>query len=84
MHCHCREKLFLDVVLFLGLQAFKEVWEMACAFPARTRILVPAGYNFLVHPIELGGPCKSKVTLDVSINAIDMLYVCIFLFLVCV
>ncbi|KAF9689952.1 hypothetical protein SADUNF_Sadunf01G0145600 [Salix dunnii] len=53
------------MVLFLGLQAFKEAWEMACSFRARTRIVIPAGYNFLVHPVDFGGPCKSKVTLDI-------------------
>ena len=57
------------MVLFLGLQAFKEAWEMACSFRARTRIVIPAGYNFLVYPVDFGGPCKSKVTLDVSITA---------------
>lgn len=47
-------------------QAFKEAWEMACSFRGRTRIVIPAGYNFLVHPVDFGGPCKSKVTLDIS------------------
>ncbi|KAJ6342511.1 hypothetical protein OIU78_010444 [Salix suchowensis] len=47
-------------------QAFKEAWEMACSYRARTRIVIPAGYNFLVHPVDFGGPCKSKVTLDIS------------------
>ncbi|KAB5574164.1 hypothetical protein DKX38_001358 [Salix brachista] len=47
-------------------RAFKEAWEMACSYRARTRIVIPAGYNFLVHPVDFGGPCKSKVTLDIS------------------
>lgn len=47
-------------------QAFKEAWEMACSFRGRTRIVIPASYNFLVHPVDFGGPCKSKVTLDIS------------------
>ncbi|EEF44767.1 Polygalacturonase precursor, putative [Ricinus communis] len=47
-------------------QAFKEAWEMACSFPSRTRIVIPAGYTLLVHPVDLGGPCKSKLTLIIS------------------
>lgn len=65
------------MVLFLGLQAFKEAWEMACSFRGRTRIVIPAGYNFLVHPVDFGGPCKSKVTLDVSITTNCFVVICI-------
>ncbi|KAJ8755884.1 hypothetical protein K2173_024429 [Erythroxylum novogranatense] len=47
-------------------QAFKDAWDVACAFPGRTRVILPAGYKFLVHPVNLAGNCKSKVTLDIS------------------
>ncbi|KAL5756379.1 hypothetical protein ACOSP7_020812 [Xanthoceras sorbifolium] len=47
-------------------QALKNVWEMACSFPGRTRIVIPAGYTLLTHPIDFSGPCKSKVTLEIS------------------
>lgn len=42
-----------------------ETWKMACSFPTRTRIVFPASNTFLVHPIELHGPCRSRVTLRV-------------------
>ncbi|XP_022714844.1 probable polygalacturonase At1g80170 isoform X2 [Durio zibethinus] len=44
-------------------KAFEIAWKIACSFPVRTRILIPAGFTYLVHPVELGGPCKSKITL---------------------
>ncbi|KAK2651572.1 hypothetical protein Ddye_011428 [Dipteronia dyeriana] len=47
-------------------QAFKDVWERACSFPRRTRIVIPAGFTMLTRPIDFGGPCKSKVTLVIS------------------
>lgn len=47
-------------------QAFIDVWKLACSFPARTRIVVPAGYTFLVHPVDFAGPCKSRITLNIS------------------
>ncbi|CAK9310411.1 unnamed protein product [Citrullus colocynthis] len=52
-------------------QALMETWKMACSFPTRTRIVFPASNTFLVHPIELHGPCRSRVTLRIygTINA---------------
>ncbi|KAI9160335.1 hypothetical protein LWI28_007181 [Acer negundo] len=47
-------------------QALNDVWERACSFPKRTRIVIPAGYTLLTRPIDFGGPCKSKVTLVIS------------------
>ncbi|XVF24818.1 hypothetical protein REPUB_Repub13aG0160400 [Reevesia pubescens] len=44
-------------------KAFVNAWKIACSSPVRTRILIPAGYTYLVHPVELGGPCRSKITL---------------------
>ncbi|OMP00109.1 Glycoside hydrolase, family 28 [Corchorus olitorius] len=47
-------------------KAFEHAWKIACSFPVRTRILIPAGHTYLVRPVELGGPCKSRVTLMIS------------------
>ncbi|XP_022991643.1 probable polygalacturonase At1g80170 [Cucurbita maxima] len=52
-------------------QPLIEAWKIACSFPTRTRIVFPASNTFLVHPIELHGPCRSRVTLRIhgTINA---------------
>ncbi|XP_065866746.1 probable polygalacturonase At1g80170 isoform X2 [Euphorbia lathyris] len=47
-------------------QAIVDAWKMACSFPARTRIEIPAGYTFLVHPVDFAGPCKSRITFNIS------------------
>ncbi|PPD91346.1 hypothetical protein GOBAR_DD11696 [Gossypium barbadense] len=47
-------------------RAFENAWNVACSFPGRIRIVIPAGYTYLVHPVELGGHCKSKITLMIS------------------
>lgn len=47
-------------------QAIKDAWEAACSFSSRTTIVIPAGYTYLVHPIDFAGSCKSKVTLTIS------------------
>lgn len=47
-------------------KAFKNAWEIACSFPTRTRILIPSGSIYLVHPVDIAGPCRSKVTLVIS------------------
>lgn len=47
-------------------QAFTDAWKMACSFPARTRVIIPAGFTYLVHPVDLSGPCKSRITLNIS------------------
>ncbi|XP_050233635.1 probable polygalacturonase At1g80170 [Mercurialis annua] len=46
--------------------AFKKAWDIACSFPARTRIVIPAEYALLIHPVDLSGPCKSRITLIIS------------------
>jgi hypothetical protein len=46
-------------------QALKDAWERACSFSPRTRIVIPAGSTFLIHPIDIAGPCRSKITLQV-------------------
>lgn len=55
-------------MVFPFLQAFIDAWEMACSFPLRTRLVIPAGSTYLVYPVNLGGPCRSKVTLRVGTN----------------
>ncbi|KAB1218677.1 hypothetical protein CJ030_MR3G026557 [Morella rubra] len=64
-------------VLFLGefgaqgdglrddTKAFRDTWELACSFSGRTRIVLPAGNTFLIHPIDIAGPCQSKITLQI-------------------
>ncbi|KAE7997354.1 hypothetical protein FH972_001996 [Carpinus fangiana] len=65
-------------VLFLGdfgargdglhddTEAFKNAWEIACSFSLRRRIVIPAGRTFLIHPIDIAGPCRTKITLQIS------------------
>ncbi|CAN1249984.1 Probable polygalacturonase At1g80170 [Linum perenne] len=45
-------------------QALGDAWEIACSSPKRSRIVVPAG-TYLVHPIVMSGPCKSKITFSI-------------------
>ncbi|KAL9463231.1 hypothetical protein AB3S75_001103 [Citrus x aurantiifolia] len=47
-------------------EAFANAWKKACSFPARTKIVFSAGYTFLIHPIVISGPCKSRLTLEIS------------------
>ncbi|XP_024032671.1 probable polygalacturonase At1g80170, partial [Morus notabilis] len=51
------------LLLFSFSQAFVNAWDIACSSPVKTAIVAPFGSSFLVHPIYLGGPCLSKVTL---------------------
>ncbi|KAM5578823.1 putative polygalacturonase [Rosa sericea] len=47
-------------------KAFKNAWEVACSIPTRTIILIPSGRTYLIHPVDIAGPCRSKVTLMIS------------------
>ncbi|GMN50044.1 hypothetical protein TIFTF001_019208 [Ficus carica] len=47
-------------------QALINAWDTACSSPERTAVVVPADSSCLVHPIYLGGPCRSKVTLLIA------------------
>ncbi|CAJ2661351.1 probable polygalacturonase At1g80170 isoform X1 [Trifolium pratense] len=47
-------------------QAFLEAWKVACSFSGFTKVIFPYGKTFLVHPIDIAGPCRSKVTLRIS------------------
>ncbi|KAL4313117.1 hypothetical protein GQ457_01G047780 [Hibiscus cannabinus] len=44
-------------------KAFEKAWNVSCSLTGRIRIVIPAEYTYLVHPVQLGGPCKSKITL---------------------
>lgn len=55
-------------------QAFRDTWELACSFSGRTRIVLPAGNTFLIHPIDIAGPCQSKITLQVHSKTYSDLY----------
>ncbi|XP_075663622.1 putative polygalacturonase At1g80170 [Castanea sativa] len=47
-------------------EAFKDAWEVACSFSGRIRIVIPTDYTFLIYPIDIVGPCRSKVTIQIS------------------
>nr|ABN09017.1 Virulence factor, pectin lyase fold [Medicago truncatula] len=47
-------------------QAFLEVWKIACSLSGFIVVVFPYGKTFLVHPIDIGGPCRSKITLRIS------------------
>ncbi|KAK7271165.1 hypothetical protein RJT34_26827 [Clitoria ternatea] len=47
-------------------EAFLEVWKIACSLSGFINVLFPHGKTFLVHPIDIGGPCQSKITLRIS------------------
>ncbi|XP_028795170.1 probable polygalacturonase At1g80170 [Neltuma alba] len=44
-------------------KAFQEAWKIACSLHGRTEILLPYGKTFLVYPLDIVGPCRSRVTL---------------------
>ncbi|KAF7814357.1 putative polygalacturonase [Senna tora] len=46
-------------------QAFQDVWNIACSISGRITIQFPPGKSFLIHPIDIGGPCRSKITLRI-------------------
>lgn len=48
------------------VQAFENAWNTACSSTLETKIVVPSKRTYLVHPIFLGGPCLSNITLKVS------------------
>lgn len=47
------------------MQAFEDAWKTACSSKGKTRVLVPENYTSLVRPIDLSGPCKARLTLQV-------------------
>ncbi|XP_015067865.1 probable polygalacturonase At1g80170 [Solanum pennellii] len=47
-------------------KSFKDVWDMACSSPSHVKIVIPAGYSFLVRQINFAGPCRSKVSIRIA------------------
>ncbi|OAP14060.1 hypothetical protein AXX17_AT1G75020 [Arabidopsis thaliana] len=47
-------------------KAFADAWKTACSSKVKTRILVPENYTCLLRPIDLSGPCKARLTLQVK------------------
>ncbi|XP_022544683.1 probable polygalacturonase At1g80170 isoform X1 [Brassica napus] len=47
-------------------KAFEDAWKTACSSKGKTRVLVPENYTSLVRPIDLSGPCKARLTLQIS------------------
>ncbi|KAL4589118.1 hypothetical protein LXL04_002020 [Taraxacum kok-saghyz] len=47
-------------------QAFADVWDMACSSKVESKIIIPDEISALLRPINLGGPCHSKITLQIS------------------
>ncbi|XP_052196117.1 probable polygalacturonase At3g15720 [Diospyros lotus] len=41
-------------------QAFAKAWTAACGSKSDNTVVVPAGKNFLVRPLQFQGPCKSS------------------------
>ncbi|KAH1207360.1 putative polygalacturonase [Glycine max] len=47
-------------------EAFLEAWKIACSLSGFISVVFPYGKTFLVHPVDIGGPCRSKITLRIS------------------
>ncbi|KAK7325225.1 hypothetical protein VNO77_29384 [Canavalia gladiata] len=47
-------------------EAFLQVWNIACSLSGFINVVFPHGKTFLVHPVDIGGPCRSKITLKIS------------------
>ncbi|THU58579.1 hypothetical protein C4D60_Mb03t15860 [Musa balbisiana] len=46
--------------------AFKYAWDYACSSPLHVEIKFPARRVYLIKPINLAGPCNSKITVSIS------------------
>ncbi|KAK7335979.1 hypothetical protein VNO80_28153 [Phaseolus coccineus] len=47
-------------------EAFLGAWGIACSLAGIINLVFPFGKTFLVHPVDIGGPCRSKITLMIS------------------
>ncbi|KAK4797413.1 hypothetical protein SAY86_029739 [Trapa natans] len=47
-------------------EAFKRIWKTACSLKVPSKIIIPAGKTYLLSPVDLSGPCRSKVILQIS------------------
>ena len=48
-------------------QAFQKAWEEACSSKGGVVFVVPQGKSYLLKPIRFEGPCKSDLTIEVSL-----------------
>ncbi|BAU01406.1 hypothetical protein VIGAN_11063100 [Vigna angularis var. angularis] len=46
--------------------AFLEAWGIACSLAGFINLVFPSGETFLIYPVDIGGPCRSKIILTVS------------------
>ncbi|XP_063943199.1 probable polygalacturonase At1g80170 isoform X3 [Daucus carota subsp. sativus] len=46
-------------------EALEEIWKVACSSSLRAEIVIPSQYSVLVRPIQLAGPCRSRVTITI-------------------
>jgi len=63
----------MTLFVYLYFQAFLGAWGIACSLAGFINLVFPFGKTFLVYPVDIGGPCRSKITLTVSLqNQISM------------
>ncbi|KAI4379283.1 hypothetical protein MLD38_005601 [Melastoma candidum] len=55
---------------FDDTQIFRNIWKIACSSSREARILIPSGNTYVINPIDFGGPCQSKITLQISGNIV--------------
>jgi len=55
----------MTLFIYLSFQAFLGAWGIACSLAGIINLVFPFGKTFLVHPVDIGGPCRSKITLVV-------------------
>ncbi|MED6143613.1 hypothetical protein PIB30_007554 [Stylosanthes scabra] len=46
-------------------QPFLEAWKTACSLPGFVNVDIPYGKTFLIHPVDIDGHCRSKITLRI-------------------
>ncbi|KOM28199.1 hypothetical protein LR48_Vigan511s002200 [Vigna angularis] len=44
-------------------EAFLEAWGIACSLAGFINLVFPSGETFLIYPVDIGGPCRSKIIL---------------------
>ncbi|KAK7294104.1 hypothetical protein RJT34_16987 [Clitoria ternatea] len=47
-------------------KAFQKAWKIACVRSGRIDVVFPRRKTFLLHPVDITGPCRSKISLIVS------------------
>lgn len=63
-----RNVLLKRILICCVIQLLKDIWKIACSYSGRSTILLPAGNEYLVGPIDFAGPCQSKITFSVHIR----------------